>query len=367
MIDSMKIKKIIKMFIVISIFSLRIVKKFFKEVFGHIVFYPDTIQLPITNKCNFNCVMCGVRSIDDGREFSHTDLSIILTDKLFKKVKYIGLNGGEPFLKKDLIDCIDSIIKTLPQLQAISIISNGFLTKRITEVLPMIKKKCTENNVVLNISFSLDGTSDMQDFHRGHIGAYKNLNNTIDIILANKSKYADSVNVICTITRFNIDRINEVEVWSKKTGVKVLYNIATINKRINNNQKLDSFSIFNDEHSKMMAQEFFYKKYYEENDEKYFSLYLYIRYKKRYDDCPCMHNHWITLTPNANISFCSTHSKELGSSLNESPYSLVRRNRNYLLSIRREYCGGCSHYMSGLNYVGLIILLKERIRNVFFI
>lgn len=106
-----------------------------------IVEYPETIQLPITYKCNFDCVMCGMHHMINRKDFSAHDLKTILSDKLFSKVKYIGINGGEPFLKNDLCECINVMIDTIPDLKILYFISNGYFTEKILIQLQEIKKR----------------------------------------------------------------------------------------------------------------------------------------------------------------------------------------------------------------------------------
>ena len=48
--------------------------------------YPNTIQMPITYKCNYDCVMCGMRHLIKRDDFTSEDLNIILQDKLFHKI-----------------------------------------------------------------------------------------------------------------------------------------------------------------------------------------------------------------------------------------------------------------------------------------
>ena len=143
------------------------------------------------------------------------------------------------------------------------------------------------------------------------------------------------------------------------------YNIATINVRIENEDRVESFSLMQDEHARMLAMEFFHKKYMETAEEKYYILYLYLRDGKRYADCPCMYNEWITLTPNGQIGFCATHSKELGSALERSAYEIIRENISHLDEIKQEHCNGCSHYTSMLNAEGYKLLREEMRKNYY--
>lgn len=327
--------------------------------------YPLTIQLPITYLCNCDCVMCGMHHMISRKDFSANELKAILSDKLFSHVRGIGINGGEPFLKEDLVECCEAMLDVLSDLNEFNIISNGFFTEKILSKLAQIKEIAAGRNVKVNLSISVDGINDMQDLHRGRKNAFINADKTIRSILSCKDKYVDSLNVICTITKINISRINEVEAWAESLGIEVSYNIATVNVRIENENRLENFSVFSDEHSRMLAQEFFYTKYRTTGIEKYFGLYLFLKTGKRYADCPCMFNEWITLTPDTQIGFCATHSKNLGSALQESPYEIVQNNISYLKEIKKTYCNSCSHYMYSLNTEGLKLLYDEKMREIF--
>ena len=79
-----------------------------------------------------------------------------------------------------------------------------FLKMRILEKLEQIKEKCTCANIEVFLSISVDGIDDMQDFHRGKKDAFKNAEKTIELILAKKDKYVDYIDVISTITKYNI-------------------------------------------------------------------------------------------------------------------------------------------------------------------
>lgn len=333
---------------------------------NRIMEYPVVIQMPITHLCNFDCVMCGMRKMINRWDFSPEDIRNILSDKLFKEVRYVGINGGEPFLRNDIVECTQAVLDMLPQIQEINFISNGYFTDKIKDDLKKIRELCSKKNVRNSISISVDGINEMQDFHRGHKDSFINADKTISELKNDLNNYADSINVICTITRYNISRINEVELWSKQMGIDVAYNIATENVRIENEDKVKDFSVFSDEISRMLTEEFFYKKYSETLSERYFSIYLFLKYKKRFDTCPCMFNQWITITPDGELGFCATHSKKLGSGIEESSYDIVKRNLNYLDEIKKNYCNRCSHYMYELNDEGLRLMLEDQYKNTFF-
>ncbi len=344
--------------------TIQLEKSRIKSMLSHLTKYPKTIQLPITYHCNYDCVMCGMQNLKNLKDFSPKDLEEILSDRLFTKIQYVGVNGGEPFIKSDLEDYIRVLIEKLPKLTDINVISNGYFTERILSKLRVIHSMCEEKGIKLNVSFSIDGINDMQDFHRGCKGAWEKICNTLSEIRKDQSQYCDSINIICTITKYNVFRLTELESWANANKYKVTYNLATVHARIDNYTKEKDFSIFADEEATYMAREFFYKKATETNDPRYYGLYLYIRDHKRYAPCPCQYNKWVTVTPNCYISYCATHSIELGNGQKESPYEIFNGNIPYLKTIIDQYCPTCSHYMSSMSAEGWRIIQKERLNQI---
>ncbi|WP_036608093.1 radical SAM protein [Oribacterium sp. P6A1] len=359
----LRISSIVNYWRIVLVWLRKRLKLFIFSNGGFIKKYPSTIQLPITYKCNFNCKMCGMQKLIKNKDYSVEELEQILNDKLFRKVIAVGLNGGEPFLRADLVDCINVMLKTLPNLKRFNIISNGYFTDIIRDKLTVIYEIAKKKGVSVNLSLSVDGVGQMQDFMRGHHNAWEKVCKTLDLILIKKERYCDSLGVICTVTRFNVYNLEEVEAWSKKNNILVRYNIATINARINNDDRYEDFSIFCDEKARLVAQEFFYKKAIKECSETYFGIFLYIRDRKRYADCPCRHNDWVTLVPNGNISYCATYSNELGSALEKSAYDIFNGNIQILHEITTNHCQSCSHYISQLDSVGLRLFYEELLKN----
>lgn len=325
--------------------------------------YPLTIQLPITHLCNFDCVMCGMHEMIRCKDFTVEELNKILQDKLFSKVETIGINGGEPFMRKDFVECVDVMINNCKNLKGLYIISNGYFTDAIISTLERIRVRCQKSNVSVNLSISVDAVGELQDFHRGKKGAFEKADITCKKILSREKELVDNLDIICTITNYNVRNLNEVVVWAEELGVEVAYNIATENERIQNQSRVKLFSVLEDEYNKMLAREFFYNQYQKTRSEKYYALYLYLRDGKRYAECPCMNNEWIMLTPDSQIGFCATHSRKMGSALENSAYDLVQNNLKQLKEIKDCYCMGCSHYAYKLNSDGLRELMKEKYKN----
>ena len=100
----------------------------------------------VTNHCNFRCQHCFI-------DFSHKrDLKLDTFRQLGQDTGplfWLDIGGGEPFLRKDLVEIIGSF-----RAKVIQIPTNGSLPDRI---LPALKRLKSETDAELAISFSIDG------------------------------------------------------------------------------------------------------------------------------------------------------------------------------------------------------------------
>ena len=72
--------------------------------------YPTHVNFPITDNCNSKCRMCNVWKDKSENELLPEQIEQIYSDKLFKNVQHLGISGGEPTLRKDLLECVDAIL-----------------------------------------------------------------------------------------------------------------------------------------------------------------------------------------------------------------------------------------------------------------
>lgn len=319
---------------------------------------PTVLQFPITYKCNFDCIMCGMQKMKNKDDLKLDDLSFILNNKLFNKIESVGINGGEPFLLVNIDEYIRVLIKKLPSLRDIYIITNGYLTDKISNKLEVIKKECKTHHIKLYVSISIDGIGDIQDKMRGRTNIFSKVENTCKAIAKSEDKYCDGFGVICTITKENIYNLNEVEVWAKQNGISVSYNIATINKRLNNEDRFENFSVLTDEHAKSLATEWFYCKFRETFSEKYYALYRYLEDGIRLSNCDYKSN-GVTLLPDGNIAYCATYSKVLGNGIQQDSEKLYFENQSYKNELLNLKCGTCSHYSSSLTLDSYLEYIEE--------
>ncbi|MFH1453573.1 MAG: radical SAM protein [Armatimonadota bacterium] len=129
---------------------------------------PLNITVSLTFHCNSRCRTCNVwtRNVD---EFTLEEF-----DKTFKSMGktpyWFTLSGGEPFLRKDILDICKSLYKRCAP-KVINIPTNGILYDVIPEKVKQICEALPGTGVVINLS--LDGVGEKHDQIRGVPGNYE--------------------------------------------------------------------------------------------------------------------------------------------------------------------------------------------------
>jgi len=131
-----------------------------------IVKQPRNALIAVTYRCNSKCRMCNIwkKQIDTDTELRPENYK-----ELPKNLDEVNITGGEPFLRDDLIEILDTIFETSTP-KKIVIPTNGFLTGRIITAAKEIQNRSYGNTVT--IAISLDGIGDAHDGIRGVKGAY---------------------------------------------------------------------------------------------------------------------------------------------------------------------------------------------------
>jgi molybdenum cofactor biosynthesis protein A len=114
----------------------------------------DYLRLSVTDLCNLRCTYCMPHGILD-KTLRHDILSweeIIRAVNIFADlgIKKVRLTGGEPFVRKGLMDFLPKIC-SIPNIEGVYITTNG---TSINEYIPILKQSCIKG---INISIdSLD-------------------------------------------------------------------------------------------------------------------------------------------------------------------------------------------------------------------
>lgn len=311
--------------------------------------YPKSLQMPITSKCNSRCVMCNIPNMDKKNEMTAKDFGKALQDEIFKEIESIGINGGEPFLLNYIEEYVKNAIENLPKLKAINIISNGFLTERILEKCEIIHLMCAKANKNFDIIISLDGYGEIHDKVRGIPGAFKKVENTIRELYKETYRYADRIELACTVVKHNVNHLIELDTYCKLNKYNIKYRLGIENERIDNKLLMNDFSVLLDKDARQTAIEFFHYKFNETKDFKYYSIFKYLAFdEKRLMGCAWKENA-ITMDPKGNLYYCAVESKKIGNIFESEGEKIFFNNQNidYRQRIVSDKCNKCIHDYTG--------------------
>ncbi|OGW75944.1 MAG: hypothetical protein A2Z72_08935 [Omnitrophica bacterium RBG_13_46_9] len=133
--------------------------------------FPFKIAFAVTYRCNLSCQMCNIWK----KARCENELTIGEIDNFFKRAKnfsWIGITGGEPFLREDLPEICDIIINHCKRLSRLHFATNGQLFNEITALPLRILNKHKRLKFVFIVS--IDGPPYLHDSIRRRDGAWKN-------------------------------------------------------------------------------------------------------------------------------------------------------------------------------------------------
>ncbi|MBC7912029.1 MAG: radical SAM protein [Pyrinomonadaceae bacterium] len=169
-----------------------------------------TVILFVTSRCNAFCKTCFYHE-----ELNRPgDMTFEQLEKVSRSMPHITdlwLSGGEPMLRRDLTDVIDTFV-TGNGVTRIIIPTNGLVKTRTFEVVSHALGQHPGIDLYLNIA--LDGYGETHDRIRGVPGNWEKTLDCIESLYPLKEKYADrfrlNVNtVVCAENYTEIEKLSE--------------------------------------------------------------------------------------------------------------------------------------------------------------
>lgn len=159
--------------------------------------YPLKLSFAVTYRCNLSCSMCRIWRKPPRPELSHDEIR-----RFFERAggfSWVGLTGGEPFLREDLPAIVESVLEACRGLRAIHFATNGTLPDRVLEVVRLIRRRAPEVETVFTVS--VDGPPELHDRIRGRPGVWKS---AVGTFLRLKESPGVKAQVGFTLSRDNV-------------------------------------------------------------------------------------------------------------------------------------------------------------------
>ena len=158
-------------------------------------------------------MMCGIWKSKSRKELEPSQYS-----KLSRSITTINISGGEPFLRRDLVEVIKTIHSVVPNARLV-FSTNGLLTEEIVarlEEIRSIHKK-------IGIGVSIDGLEEVHDRIRGTPGAFIKATETVKRLKEHGFK---DLRIAMTVFDENADQVWNVFNLSKQLGVEFTATLA---------------------------------------------------------------------------------------------------------------------------------------------
>ncbi|NOX88777.1 MAG: radical SAM protein [Calditrichaeota bacterium] len=166
---------------------------------------PVNFTISLLYSCNSRCATCNVY------EKKVNNLTVEEYDKIFATVGkapfWFTLSGGEPFLRRDIVDVVKVIYKR-SQPAIINIPTNGSLHKVIPERVEAMIKACPKSDIIINLS--LDEISEKHDEIRGFPGNWERAMKTYEQLKELTAYPNFTLGIHTVISVFNVKRFPEI-------------------------------------------------------------------------------------------------------------------------------------------------------------
>ena len=148
-----------------------------RDKHGRLINY---LRLAVTDHCNLRCFYCmpkeGLAWLPKKELMTYEEMMFICSTLVNMGIDKIRITGGEPFIRKDIMQLLHSLSQ-LPGLEQLSITTNGVLT---APIVPELKKIG-----IHAVNLSLDTLDRNRFFEITHRDELLNVLKTLDALLTN--------------------------------------------------------------------------------------------------------------------------------------------------------------------------------------
>lgn len=336
-----------------------------KKHFGPLA--PRELMFPITYRCNARCIMCNIWQLPKKKELSLQQMEQLASNKLFEGIQAINLTGGEPTLRRDIVEIVDVLADKLPKLRKITVTTNALDKERVTNSCVGAAECCRKHGIDFLVEASLDGIGKTHDKVRNVPDAFKKVSATIARLKQLSRIHHFRLEVNTVITPINLRDASKVYTWCKERDIGTFFTVASIAENYYSNTRESDALKFTDEDKKCLVE--FLQTLLEEESAFNFLAYFYNDLIRMIRDnqprtTPCVFRlDAFILDPYGDMYYCM-YGNKIGNCLERSCGEIYfdPKNLAHRQEIIRDKCPTCF-----INCFSSIGLGKELIKYVKFL
>lgn len=174
---------------------------------------PKEAIVAVNYRCNARCRMCDIWRVNEDGALAADDYRRLPTG-----LESVGVTGGEPFLRKDIVDVVRALFDAAGRPQII-INTNGYMTDRIVGAFRALRSL----RPLPGFGISVDGIGRAHDRMRGTRHAFEKVLRTV---LALKEENCRNIRLSFTVTNENVTELPAVYDLARRIGVQFASTIA---------------------------------------------------------------------------------------------------------------------------------------------
>ncbi|QPG07222.1 polysaccharide pyruvyl transferase family protein [Salinimonas marina] len=295
--------------------------------------------------------MCNIWKNENEVEITPEGLGKLLADPLYSELAHVGVTGGEPTLREDIIEVYEQLILSLPALKGLSIITNAIEENTVKQRISQINELCLHHGVPFSAMVSIDGYKKTHDRIRGIKNNFESAYN-VYTYLNEELKVPTTFG--CTISKKNVWEVDDLLYFAQKNNMRGRFRVAEFINRLYNEDRDNVIRNFTEDETYHLVLFFEKLKQNYENSNSvkrtYTSIQNMLLGGERLIGCP-YHNDGIVVGSKGQINYCAPKSNDIGNGQHESSLALYRKKFHQKEAIVQKDCKNCIHdYHAPITY-----------------
>lgn len=274
---------------------------------------PVVFTLGVTRRCNARCVMCSIWRTKPGKELTVDEIQEIFSNPLLNRLRTVILSGGEPTLRDDLAQIVQSILHTNPRITEIGLITNALepslVRQKVKDILDLPVYSMLKR---FAIEVSLDGYQDIHEKIRGVSKAFDKVNKTIKLLKDMQLNSSFDIHLHCVVQRLNVGSLPQISNFAR--AMRLPINFVPVAQALGNKDDFKEGLMPSDGQLRELRD--FFSRQTEYNIklatiafwQDYFRI---IRGEKRRIPCALVY-HSLSMTPEGDLFICGNASLVYG-------------------------------------------------------
>jgi MoaA/NifB/PqqE/SkfB family radical SAM enzyme len=335
---------------------------------------PQAVSLEITHNCIARCIMCDIWKIP--REVPDLPIDAwicLLSSDLLSDLRELDVTGGEPFVRKDLVDLFKGICElkegNLKALKSVAVTTNGFLTSRVLEYTEKILLRLRDKHIDLVMVCAMDAIGEIHERIRNYKDAWFKVNETIEGLKRLREKFPNLIiGLKTTVLPVNVAELDNIAQYADANGLFTIISPRIITKaRYLNYDHADDLAFTRDDMARMIR---FYK-----SDRFRWSfhgerLVHYLSTGMMRKPCSCGFNYFfvrstgeVYLCPLIDVGLGSIHESSIKDLFHSERASRMRQNIGRYPECRQCTEPGLERYAlpyAGFTYLSLLLTMGRK-------